>query len=243
MKNSREEKAKDSSPYTEKKKTSLACNLKIRELPWTEKQKKFIELAMCKNSKIIFVKGVAGTAKTILATYCSLIKMQEKKINEIYYSRVPIESSIHGIGYIRGDTNEKMHPYVQPLEDKLNELLSAGDVKTLIGQERIHGIPLGFLRGLNISNASFIMDEAQNCRIEDFLLVMSRMAKFSTLFILGDAQQSDIKKSGFETIFDLFNTEESKNLGIHTFEFDKSDIVRSEILSFIIDKFESLKAT
>lgn len=234
---------KDSSPYSEKKKTSLTNELKIRELPWTEKQKKLIDLALSKNTKVVLIKGVAGTAKTILATYCSLKKMNEKKINEIYYSRVPVESSIHGIGYIKGDTNEKMHPYLQPLEDKLNELLPISDVKALLTQERIHGVPLGFLRGLNISSASFIMDEAQNCRIEDLLLVMTRMAKFSTLFVLGDACQSDIKKSGFEKVFDLFNNPESQENGIYTFEFDKTDILRSEILSFIIDKFDSIKTT
>jgi phosphate starvation-inducible protein PhoH len=200
---------KDESVYTERKRTSLAINLKIRELPWTEKQKKFIELAADKNTKIMIVKGVAGTAKTLLAVFTSLLKMQNKKINEIYYSRVPVESSVHGIGYIKGDTHEKMHPYLQPMEDKLSELLSTGEVKALMADQRIHGIPLGFLRGLNISNASFILDEAQNCRIEDFLLVMTRMAKFSTLFICGDIQQSDIKKSGFDTLFNSFNNQES----------------------------------
>jgi phosphate starvation-inducible protein PhoH len=232
---------RDESTYTEKKKTSFNLNLKIRELPWTEKQKKFIELATNKNTKVLIVKGVAGTAKTLLAVFTSLLKMQSKKINEIYYSRVPVESSIHGIGYIKGDTNEKMHPYLQPMEDKLNELLSTGEVKALMADQRIHGLPLGFLRGLNISNASFILDEAQNCRFEDFLLVMTRMAKFSILFICGDAQQSDIKKSGFEKVFDVFNNQESIDNGIYTFEFDKSDIVRSEILSFIVEKFESAK--
>jgi phosphate starvation-inducible protein PhoH len=70
---------------------------------------------------------------------------------------------------------------------------------------------------------------------------MTRMAKFSTLFICGDIQQSDIKKSGFDTLFNSFNNQESIERGIRTFEFDKSDIVRSEILSFIIDKFEEIK--
>jgi len=233
----------DLSPYTEKKKKNLTIDLKIKDLPWTEKQKKFIELALDKKTKILIVKGVAGTAKTLLSVYCSLMKMKEKKASEIYYSRVPVESSIHGIGYIKGDTTEKMNPYIQPLQDKLDELLSSNDVKSLFLQERIHGIPLGFLRGLNISNATFILDEAQNCRIEDFLLVMSRMAKFSTLFICGDAQQSDIKKSGFEKIFNVFNDLDSKNNGIYTFEFGKEDIVRSEILSFIINKFELINCT
>lgn len=181
------------------------------------------------------------THNTILAVYCALQKIKAKKASEIYYSRVPVESSIHGIGYIKGTSEEKMSPYTQPLVDKLNELLIAPQVQALMSDERIVGMPLGFLRGLNISNATFIMDEAQNCRIEDFLLVMTRMANFSTLFICGDVQQSDIKNSGFEKVFNLFDTECSKSKGVHTFEFGKEDIVRSEILSYIIERFEELK--
>ena len=67
------------------------------------------------------------------------------------------------------------------------------------------------------------------------------MAKFSTLFICGDAQQSDIKQSGFNKVFQMFDTEEAKQHGIYTFEFGKEDIVRSEILSYIIDQFENIK--
>jgi PhoH-like ATPase len=207
---SKKEKPRDVSPYTEKKKTKSNIELNIRELPWTDKQKEFIKLASDKNTKVIITRGVAGTSKTLLAVYCSLQKIKDKKISEIYYSRVPVEASIHGIGYIKGTSEEKMSPYTQPMVDKLNELLTEPHVKALLADERIVGVPLGFLRGLNISNASFIMDEAQNCRVEDFLLVMTRMAKFSTLFICGDAQQSDIKQSGFNKVFEMFNTEEAE---------------------------------
>jgi phosphate starvation-inducible protein PhoH len=238
---SKKEKSRDVSPYTEKKKTKSNIELNIRELPWTDKQKEFIKLASDKNTKVIITKGVAGTSKTLIAVYCSLQKIKDKKISEIYYSRVPVEASIHGIGYIKGTSEEKMSPYTQPMVDKLNELLPEPNVKALLGDERVIGVPLGFLRGLNISNASFIMDEAQNCRVEDFLLVMTRMAKFSTLFICGDAQQSDIKQSGFNKVFDMFNNENAKKHGIHTFEFGKEDIVRSEILSYIIEQFENIK--
>lgn len=237
----KKENPRDVSPYTEKKKTKTTIDLSIRELPWTDKQKEFINLALDKNTKVVIVKGVAGTAKTILAVYCALKKIKDKKSSEIYYSRVPVEASVHGIGYIKGTSEEKMSPYTQPLVDKLNELLPVPHVKALMLDERVVGIPLGFLRGLNISNASFIMDEAQNCRIEDFLLVMTRMANFSTLFICGDAQQSDIKQSGFNKVFELFDKDCAKERGIHTFEFGKEDIVRSEILSYIIEQFENAK--
>ena len=238
---SKKEKPRDVAPYTEKKKTKSNIELNIRELPWTDKQKEFIKLASDKNTKVIITRGVAGTSKTLLAVYCSLQKIKDKKISEIYYSRVPVEASIHGIGYIKGTSEEKMSPYTQPMVDKLNELLTEPHVKALLADERIVGVPLGFLRGLNISNASFIMDEAQNCRVEDFLLVMTRMAKFSTLFICGDAQQSDIKQSGFNKVFEMFNTEEAEKHGLYTFEFGKEDIVRSEILSYIIEQFEKSK--
>jgi phosphate starvation-inducible PhoH-like protein len=238
---SKKEKPRDVSPYTEKKKTKSNIELNIRELPWTDKQKEFIKLASDKHTKVIITKGVAGTSKTLLAVYCSLQKIKDKKISEIYYSRVPVEASVHGIGYIKGTSEEKMSPYTHPMVDKLNELLTEPHVKALMADERIVGIPLGFLRGLNISNAAFIMDEAQNCRVEDFLLVMTRMAKFSTLFICGDAQQSDIKQSGFNKVYDMFNNERAKENGIYTFEFGKEDIVRSEILSYIIEQFENCK--
>lgn len=232
---------KDTSPYVDKKRTKMSLQLQIRDLPWTDKQKQFLDLALNKNTKILVVKGVAGTSKTLLSVYCALKKIAEKKSAEIYYSRVPVESSVHGIGYIKGTTEEKMSPYLQPMVDKLHELLPEPQVKALVSDDRVKGLPLGFLRGLNISNATFIMDEAQNCRVEDFLLVMSRMANFSNLFVLGDDQQSDIKHSGFNKVFNSFNNDIAKQHGIFTFEFTKEDIVRSEVLSYIIETFENLK--
>ena len=119
---SKKEKPRDVSPYTEKKKTKSNIELNIRELPWTDKQKEFIKLASDKHTKVIITKGVAGTSKTLLAVYCSLQKIKDKKISEIYYSRVPVEASVHGIGYIKGTSEEKMSPYTHPMVDKLNEL-------------------------------------------------------------------------------------------------------------------------
>lgn len=243
MKKQKQTKAPDTSPYVDKKRAKPTLELALRELPWTDKQKAFFELAHDKNTRIIIVKGPAGTAKTILAAHASLKKMKEKKITEILYSRVPVEASIHGIGYIKGDTNEKMAPYIQPMKDKLDELLPPQQVTALLADHRVIGLPLGFLRGLNVSNACFIMDEAQNCRVEDFLLVMTRMANFSTLFILGDVQQSDIKGSGFQIVYNMFDTEAAKEKGIHTFEFGKEDIKRSDSLAFIIEAFETFRAS
>jgi phosphate starvation-inducible protein PhoH len=72
---------------------------------------------------------------------------------------------------------------------------------------------------------------------------MSRMANFSNLYILGDDQQSDIKNSGFNRVYNLFDNDTAKEHGIHTFQFGKEDIVRSEILSYVIESFESIRQT
>ncbi len=215
--------------------------LNIRPFNWTEKQKQFIEIALKKENKIIFCRGVAGTSKTLLSVYCSLVLLNEKRIGEVVMTRNPIESSAHSIGFLPGSGVEKTLPYFQPIYDKLNELLAKNDILKLIKEERFKAVPLGFLRGLSIRNSSVICEESQNLTVQDLLLVMSRLGKYSKLFIIGDTQQSDIKHSGFSRVFDVFNNDEAKAKGIVTFEFDKSDIMRNEILSYIIEKFEGIK--
>jgi predicted ribonuclease YlaK len=124
--------------------------------------------------------------------------------------------------------------------DKLHELLPKGQAELLLKQERVKGLPLGFLRGLSINASYIICDEAQNLSIHDLLLVSTRMGKFSKLIFIGDIRQSDIKNSGFERIYQLFDDEKSKNKGIITFKFGTSDIMRNDILAYIIEKFEEL---
>ncbi len=234
--------SKDTSPYVHKSKPKITLDLKINELPWTPRQKEFINLALNKNTKMIICKGVAGTAKTILSVYCALQKLNQKKCSEIIYTRVPVEACKFGIGFIKGSTDEKMSPYIEPCVDKLRELLPQQHITALINDDRVIGIPVGFLRGLNLTGVT-ILDEAQNCDLQTLLLVMSRMAKYSLLMIAGDVQQQDTKDSGFNKVYNAFNNDIAKEKGIHTFEFDKSDIMRSDILSYIIETFEEIKAT
>ena len=124
--------------------------------------------------------------------------------------------------------------------DKLHELLPKGQAELLLKQERVKGLPLGFLRGLSINASYIICDEAQNLSIHDLLLVSTRMGKFSKLIFIGDIRQSDIKNSGFERIYQLFDDEKSKSKGIVTFKFGTDDIMRNDILAYIIEKFEEI---
>jgi hypothetical protein len=214
--------------------------LNIRELEWTDNQKKFIELLQDKATKIILCKGPAGTAKSLLSVYAALNAINNKKIGEIFYVRNPVESSSHNLGFLKGDLHSKLDPYLQPLMDKLHELLPKGQVDMLLKQERVKGLPVGFLRGLSINASYIICDEAQNLSIHDLLLITTRMGKFSKLICIGDIRQSDIKNSGFEKVCNLFEDKKSFEKGIITFKFGSEDIMRNDILAYIIEKFESL---
>jgi phosphate starvation-inducible PhoH-like protein len=102
-------------------------------------------------------------------------------------------------------------------------------------------MPINYLRGASWNNKIVIADEAQNFTFKELTTLITRLGESSKLIVCGDFLQSDINgKTGFKTMFDLFNDEDSRRKGIHTFEFTKKDIKRNKILSFIIGKLESV---
>jgi phosphate starvation-inducible PhoH-like protein len=234
---------KDTSPYVAQR-DKIDFHFNIRELPWTEKQKKAIEIITAKDTKIVFLSGPAGTSKSLLATYCGLKLLNEKKVSEIIYVRSIIESASKSLGALPGFCEDKFKPFALPLTDKMEELIKASDIKRLLAEERIKPIPVNFLRGASFNVNYVIADEMQNAEHFELQTIISRIGHFSKFIICGDPMQCDIKekqKSGFKPMFDLFNDEESREQGIHCLEFGKEDIVRSEILKFIVDKLEKNK--
>jgi phosphate starvation-inducible PhoH-like protein len=234
---------KDKSPKVPQR-TKIDYTLSIRGLDWTEKQKAFIDLALDKNTKIIFLSGPAGTSKSILAVYCALMMLNEKRISDIIYVRTIVESAAISMGTLPGDEHSKMKYFVSVLNDKLEELLPAGDIKKLNADERVKGMPVNYLRGASYNAKAVIVDEAQNGTFNEILTCLTRIGKFTKYFILGDPMQSDLRhkdQSGFKPMFDIFNSEQSKEQGIFCIEFGKEDIMRSEILKFIIEQVENYK--
>lgn len=217
--------------------SKLKSTLKIFQRELTETQKKFLALAEDKSTKIIFVSGFAGTSKTYLSVLCSLKMINERRISDLIYVRSAVESADSKLGFLPGEANEKMAPYIQPLLDKLTELLPKGDIDLLLKEERVTGIPVGFLRGLNWNAKVIIADEAQNMTYKELFTLITRIGEFSKVFILGDSSQSDINsKSGFVKMMSYFDDKESRQNGIHVFHFSDDDIVRSGLVRFIIKK-------
>ena len=205
----------------------------------TEKQQKFLKLTLDKDVKMIFASGPAGTSKTFLSVLACLNLLNERRVSDILYIRSAVESSENKLGFLPGESDEKMAPYLQPFLDKLSELLPKSNIDYLQKEERIDSIPVGFLRGLNWNAKAIIADEAQNMTHKELLTLITRLGEFSKIFILGDIDQTDIgNKSGFKKMFDTFDDDESKSNGIYTFTFTEDDIVRSELVKFIIKKLK-----
>ena len=236
---------KDTSPKVPQR-DKINFNLAIRNLDWTEKQKAFIELALHKDTKMIFLSGPSGVSKSLLSVYCALQLLQQRKVSDLIYVRTIVESASHSLGTLPGDMSDKLHYFVSVLNDKLEELLPTGDIKKLIADERVKGMPVNYLRGASYNAKVVILDEFQNATFQEILTSLTRIGKFTKYFILGDPMQTDLKhkeQSGFKPMFDIFNTEEARAQGIYCVEFTKDDIMRSEILKFIIDQVEKYQAT
>lgn len=215
--------------------------LNIRERQYTEKQKEFLKLAFDKNTKIIFVTGPAGTGKTYLSVYAALKMLSDKRLSDLIYIRSAVESSENRLGFLPGEVDEKMNPYIQPLMDKLDELLPRNEIDCLKNENRIGAIPVGFLRGLNWNAKAVIVDEAQNMTYKELFTLITRIGEFNKVFILGDPDQSDINgKSGFVKMMSKFDDDESKQNGIHTFKLTDLDIVRSALVQFIMKKAKTV---
>jgi phosphate starvation-inducible PhoH-like protein len=156
-----------------------------------------------------------------MAVYAALNLLTINKDWDMTYIRSLAESGDRGIGSLPGTVDEKFAPFLIPLEDKMEEIISTPSIINLKKDGVINALPVNFIRGSSWTNKIVVCDESQN-------------------FSKNDLMQSDIRSSGFDQFVELFNDEESAAQGIHVFKFDKDDIYRSEILKFIVGKLEKL---
>ncbi len=237
---SKNNKKSDTSPRVHQN-TKIRDDVKIDQRELTPKQIELLELLKNKNTKCVFISGPAGTSKTFTSILAGLYLLNQKRVSEIVYVRSIVESSDSKLGFLPGEMDEKMSPYIQPLVDKLEELLHRGDVEKLKKEERIHGFPVNFLRGLSWNATVIVADEAQNMTKKELITLITRVGEFSKLYVCGDPDQSDINgKSGFSSVMNVFDDQESRDNGIHIFKFDEEDIVRSGLVKYILKKLKKL---
>ena len=216
--------------------------LALNKSELSKKQKEFLKIAFDKNTKMIFVLGPAGSSKTFIATYAALQLFNMDNLYDIFYVRTIAESAERSLGHLPGDMNEKFNPFAMPLEEKLKELIKEDRIKMLFDEGIVSCAPINYLRGASWRDKIVLADEAQNFTKKELITLITRIGENAKYFICGDLMQSDINgKSGLNEIAKNFDDEDSKKNGIHVFNFGKEDILRSEILKFIITKLEKLK--
>ena len=204
--------------------------------PLNEIHQTFLDLCLYEKTKMVFVDGPAGTAKTYLAALAALTLFHQKKIRKIVYIRSIVESAEKSIGALPGEVDDKFKPWALPLLDKLHELVSPTAANNLIDDAIIQCIPVNFVRGLTFHDSVVIVDEAQNLSRKEIVSILTRFGHNSRFIIAGDLKQNDTPKSGYEEVLKSFNDEESTNHNIHCVHFGENEIVRSQILKFIVRK-------
>jgi len=156
--------------------------------------------AMAKNHLVV-AAGPAGTGKTYLAISAAVEALEAGRVDRIILARPAIEAGEH-IGFLPGDIQEKMAPYLRPLYDALNDRMGGKRLKQSIADGSIEIAPIGYMRGRTLNNAFVVIDEAQNCTYNQIKMLLTRLGWHSTMVLTGDPDQSDLLEgmSGFPEI-------------------------------------------
>ena len=203
--------------------------------PLSPKNKKQeIYLNALRSFTIVFGVGAAGTGKSYISTAYGADELKAKRVERLIFSRPNVEVG-RPLGHLPGSLDEKFEPYLAPVKEILWERLGESHTEAIIKTGRIEAIPLGFMRGRTFKDAIVILDEAQNCTAEEFLMIMTRLGEGSQLFINGDTSQTDLKgKSGLQDAIDRTRWIPQ----VKVIEFETEDIVRSGIVGDIISSYE-----
>jgi len=213
---------------------------KKRSFKLTEKQKELIAIINDPSIKVVIIQGPAGTGKSWTSAYCAMSMIKEQKYEKLLYVRAMVESASKSMGYLPGSEAEKTMPYNAIVFELINKLIDDNDLPKIKKAGLIETMPVNHARGHTWDDMFVLVDETQQMETKEILTVMSRIGENSKLILAGDKMQPDIKCSGFESVYNAFNDQESWDNGIATFEFDEDDIVRSQILKFIVKKFKTI---
>lgn len=198
-------------------------------------QKRYVE--GIKDNQIVFGIGPAGTGKTYLAVCLAVQAMKQKQVDKIILTRPAVEAG-EKLGFLPGDLQTKVDPYLRPLYDALQEMLGLEVYTRLMERGSIEIAPLAYMRGRTLSNAFIILDEAQNTTREQMKMFLTRLGDGSKMVITGDVTQIDLpdgKKSGLEhAAFVLKEVE-----GVSVIRLSDKDVVRNPLVMRIVRAYET----
>ena len=199
----------------------------------SKNQNKFVD--SCAHNDIVFVIGPAGTGKTFLSVVLAVKALKEKIIEKIVITRPVVEAG-ENLGFLPGDLQDKINPYLRPIYDSLDEILPKKKIKQFIDNGIIEIVPLAYMRGRTLKNSYILLDEAQNTISSQIKMFLTRMGKNSKIIITGDITQIDLKskkESGLVDAVKRFNNTE----GIEIVQLKDQDVLRHKLVKKILSKY------
>ena len=197
-------------------------------------QKRYINAL--KHKTVVFGVGPAGTGKTYLAVAMAVLAFKNKEVSRIILTRPAVEAG-EKLGFLPGDLQNKVDPYLRPLYDALYDFLGAENFRMLSERGAIEVAPLAYMRGRTLNDAYIILDEAQNCTIEQMKMFLTRFGEGSRVIVTGDITQIDLpidKKSGLIHAIQVLSDVE----GIEIVRLTARDVVRHEMVQRIVQAYE-----
>ena len=191
-------------------------------VPRTIGQKNYVRAI--RDEDVVFGIGPAGTGKTYLAVAAALDALMNDKVRRLILTRPAVEAG-EALGYLPGDLQEKIQPYLRPLYDSITDLLGHEQAQHLLERDCVEVAPLAYMRGRTLADSFIILDEAQNTTPEQMMMFLTRLGEGSRMVITGDITQVDLprhKYSGLKEAIDVLKGVQ----GVSFRYFDSSDVVR-----------------
>jgi phosphate starvation-inducible PhoH-like protein len=210
----------------------------VELIPRTRNQERLIMALQDSSSHIVVTAGPAGTGKTYLAMLAAVKAFRAGEVDRIVLTRpaVGVEDEKHG--FLPGDLNQKMDPWVRPLTDILREYYRQPDIQALIDGQKIEIAPLAFMRGRTLKNAYIVADEMQNSSMAQVKMLLTRIGEGSKIVITGDIDQTDHKK-GSNGLVDLCERLQKGGVkGIAVCQLDERDVQRHHIIGKILQLYK-----
>lgn len=193
-------------------------------------------LKAIRDNDLVFCVGPAGTGKTYLAVAMAVQELKENRIRKIVLVRPAVEAG-ESLGYLPGDLQAKINPYLRPLLDALREMMDYDQIMRYTNQDVVEMIPLAYMRGRTLNDAFVILDEAQNCTVAQMKMFLTRMGMRTKMVVSGDTTQVDLPSHKMNGLTDAVNRLQGIR-GLGKVVLDDRDIVRHRLVQEIVRAYD-----